>query len=69
MKLQLSPSQVCWDDCREKAAHTQTDSLPPSELNPLAAGIQTSFTKGEPAYCLDDMNRIPILKHIHKLNT
>ena len=31
------------------------------ELNPLAAGIQTPFEKGEPAYCLKDMNRPPIL--------
>jgi hypothetical protein len=34
---------------------------PSLELNPLAAGDQTPFEKGETAYCLDGMNRFPIL--------
>jgi hypothetical protein len=41
------------------------DSHPSFELNPLAAGDQTSFEKGDSAYCLDDMNRFPILNQIH----
>jgi hypothetical protein len=37
------------------------DSYPSLELNPLAAGDQAPFEKGETAYCLDGMNRFPIL--------
>jgi hypothetical protein len=46
---------------KKRAVHTQADSPPSLELNPLAAGFQTSFEKGDTAYCLDDMNRFPIL--------
>jgi hypothetical protein len=41
------------------------DSYPSHELNPLAAGDQTLFEKGETAYCLDGMNRFPILNQIN----
>jgi hypothetical protein len=36
----------------KKAVHTQTDNPPSVKLNPLAAGYQTSFKKGEIAYVL-----------------
>jgi len=49
----------------EKAVHTQIDNQPSCELNPLAAGFQTSCKKGDTAYCRDDMNRIPIVNQIH----
>ena len=56
-----------WDDCKEKAVHTyyfffqpeglaissfRPDSKSYLELNPLAAGYQTSFEKGDTAYVL-----------------
>ena len=34
------------------------------ELNPLAAGFQTSYKKGDTAYCPNDMNRLPNSKSI-----
>jgi hypothetical protein len=44
--------KVCWDDPKENAVHTQTDSYSSHELNPLAAGFQTPFQKGDTAYVL-----------------
>ena len=52
----------------KRAVHTQTDSPPSLELNPLAAGFQTPTEKGDIAYCPKDMNRPPILNQIHIFN-
>jgi len=45
------------------------DSTFSLELNPLAAGYQTSFEKGDTAYCPNDMNRIPILNQNHQFKS
>ena len=69
-----------WADANKKAVHTHYQFFQPEglaissfrpdsksylELTPLVAGDQTLFEKGETAYCLDGMNRFPILNQIH----
>jgi hypothetical protein len=72
------------DDRQQKAVHThysffqpeglaissfRPDSKSSLELNPLAAGYQTLFEKGDTAYCPKDMNRLPILNQNHNLKS
>jgi hypothetical protein len=46
---------------KKSGSYPDPTITPSRELNPLAAGTQTSSEKGENAYDPNDMNRPPIL--------
>jgi len=58
----LAMTKVGWDDRKQKKRSIlRPDNTPSRELNPLAAGTQTSTEIGDDAYDPNDMNRSPIL--------